>query len=189
MDLLQEAKKSNKNAFNELVEIYNHIFYKTARIYFNNDKDIYKVIKSALSITFSDIVNAKDERDFLCLAIQILLEECEKFKKKFSKDFKRKIDSQILTVNIGDNITSAETNLDNVEYQAYRKASVVEEYITSINEEFRVIAILYYYADLTPKEISKILKVSQSEVIQKIDDMRIKIYEIIKNKEVDIYYE
>ena len=34
MDLLVEAKKSNKKAFYELVENYKHIFYKTARIFF-----------------------------------------------------------------------------------------------------------------------------------------------------------
>ena len=76
--------------------------------------------------------------------------------------------------------------VDNAEYQAYRRASVVEEYITSIEEGFRPIAFLYYYADLTPEEISKVLKISEFAVNSKLKPIRIKIYEMIKNKEVDL---
>lgn len=186
MDLLQEAKKSNKQAFNELVQKYNHIFYKAARIYFISDKDIYPVIESSLSEAFREIVNAKDERDFLCFSLKILLSNCDALKKKFAKDINKKINSKQLAVNIGDKIAISETNLENDEYQAYRKTSVVEEYITSIEEQYRVIALLYYYANLTPAEISNITKEPESTIKEKLGPIRIKIYEMIKNKEVDL---
>lgn len=187
MDLLHEAKKSNKDAFNELVEKYNHIFYKTARVYFNNDKDIYNVFEVSLAQAFKEIVNVKDEQEFLCWTLRILISNCSDYKKKFEKDLTRKLDAaKDLSVNIADKITSSETNLNNDEYQNYRKISIVEEYVTSIEERFRTIAVLYYYANLTTEEISKILKESESSIIKKIDAMRIKIYEMIKNKEVDL---
>lgn len=186
MDLLYEAKKSNKQAFNELVEKYSHIFYKTARIYFITDKDIYTVIEPSLSEAFREIVNAKNEKDFLCLALKILLSNCESLKKQFSKDIDKKINSKQLGVNIGDKIAISETNLENEDYQAYRKVSIVEEYITSIEEEYRVIALLYYYANLSPAEISTIIKESESSIKEKLNSIRIKIYEMIKNKEVDL---
>lgn len=186
MDLLQEAKKSNKQAFNELVQKYNHIFYKAARIYFISDKDIYPVIESSLSEAFREIVNAKDERDFLCFSLKFLLSNCDALKKKFAKDINKKINSKQLAVNIGDKIAISETNLENDEYQAYRKTSVVEEYITSIEEQYRVIALLYYYANLTPAEISNITKEPESTIKEKLGPIRIKIYEMIKNKEVDL---
>lgn len=186
MDLLQEAKKSNKQAFNELVKKYNHIFYKTARIYFISDKDIYPVIESSLSEAFREIVNARDERNFLCFALRILLSNCESLKKKYAKDINKKINSKQLAVNIGDKISISEANLENEEYQAYRKNSIVEEYITSIEEQYRVIALFYYYANLTPSEISSITKEPEIVIKEKLGPIRIKIYEMIKNKEVDL---
>ena len=186
MDLLQEAQKSNKQAFNQLVEKYNHIFYKTARIYFITDKDILTVLENSLSETFRDIINVKTEKEFLCFSLKILLKNCEYFKRKFSKSIDRKINSKELAVNIGDKIAISETSLENEDYQNYRKISIVEEYITSIEEHYRVIALLYYYADLSPSEISSIIKESKHSIIEKLSRIRIKIYEMIKNKEVDL---
>lgn len=186
MDLLQEAQKSNKAAFNELVDQYKHIFYKAARIYFINDKDVYTVLEQALSKSFREIINVKNEREFLCWSLRLIFQTAEELKTKYEKDVDRKINSKNLSVSINDKITSSETSLDSDEYQAYRRASVVEEYITSIEESSRPIALLYYYADLTPQEIGKVLKISEFTVNDKLKSIRIKIYEMIKNKEVDL---
>jgi len=117
---------------------------------------------------------------------KILIKNCESLKKKFDRNINKKINSKLLTVSINETISSTETIIGSEEYQAYRRSSVVEEYITSIEEEFRPTALLYYYANLSVSEISKILKISESDIRKKIDTVRIKIYEIIKNKEVDL---
>ena len=186
MDLLQEAKQSNKQAFNELVSKYNHIFYKTSRIYFFTDDEVYKVLESSLSQAFKKLAEANSERDFLCLTLKILIQNCESLKRKFERNINKKINSKLLTVSINDTISSTETVVGSEEYQAYRRSSVVEEYITSIEEEYRIVALLYYYANLSTSEISKIVKLSENDIVKQIDTVRIKIYEIIKNKEVDL---
>lgn len=186
MELLQEVKKSNKQAFIDLVEKYNHIFYKAARLYFISDKDVYAVLEHALSKAFREVVNFKTEKEFLCWTLRTIIVHGSELKQKYSKDVDRKIRNKEFSVNIGDKITSTESMVDNAEYQAYRRASVVEEYITSIEEGFRPIAFLYYYANLTTDEIGKILKMSEFAVNNKLKSIRIKIYEMIKNKEVDL---
>ena len=186
MDLLQEAKKSNKQAYIDLVNKYNHIFYKAARIYFFSDKDVYTVLEHALSKAFREVVNFKSEKEFLCWTLRTIIVYGSELKIKYSKDVDRKIKNKEFSVNIGDKITSTESMVDNAEYQAYRRASVVEEYLTSIEEGFRPIAFLYYYADLTTEEIGKVLKISEFAVNNKLKSIRIKIYEMIKNKEVDL---
>lgn len=186
MELLQEVKKSNKQAFNSLIEKYNHIFYKAARLYFFSDKDVYTVLEHSFTKAFREIVNFKTEKEFLCATLRIIIIYGAELKQKYSKDVDRKIRNKEFSVNIGDKITSTESMVDNAEYQAYRRSSVVEEYITSIEEGFRPIAFLYYYANLTPEEISKILKISEFSVNNKLKPIRIKIYEMIKNKEVDL---
>lgn len=186
MDLLQEAKKSNKQAFNELVTKYNHIFYKTARIYFTDDKDVSEVIQNSLTQSFREIVNVKTEKEFICWTLKILLQNSEQLRQINMKDIDKKINSKQITVNITDKISSSETKIGSAEYQAYRKASVVEEYLTSIQWEYRVPSLLYFYADLSIQDISKILKISEANITKIIDKSRITIYEMIKNKEVDL---
>jgi RNA polymerase sigma-70 factor (ECF subfamily) len=184
MDLLQEAKKSDKHAYNELVEKYNHIFYKTARVYFTQDEDIDTVLEPTFTQSYKELANVKNEREFILWTLRILISNCEIQKKKFEKDADRKINSKELTIRITDKISSSEAVIGSSEYQLYRKASIVEEYITSIKAEHRLPALLYFYADLSIQEIAKLLKISQNVVTSIIDENRIKIYEMIKNKEV-----
>ncbi len=186
MDLLAEAKKSNKEAFYELVNKYNHIFYKTARVFFTDDKDIYPILEKSLLQAFKDLVNVKNEREFLCWTLRIIIFDCTKQKEKFSKDYRRKLGNREIAFSITDKVTISESTVGNLEYQAYRNSSVVEEYITSIEPASRIPSLLYFYANLSIEEISKILKDSENEIKEIIDKSRIKIYEMIKNKEVDL---
>lgn len=186
MDLLLEAKKSNKKAFYELVKKYNHVFYKLARIFFTNDEDIYPVIKKSLSQTYKEIVNVKTEDEFLCWALKLLIIDCKKAKEQHSKDFDRKFGKREISINITDKVSISESTVGNMEYQAYRRTSVVEEYITSIEASHRIPALLYFYANLSIENIAKILKESEFTITKIIDKSRIKIYEMIKNKEVDL---
>lgn len=186
MDLLVEAKKSNKKAFYELVEKYNHIFYKTARIFFTNDEDIYPVIQTALSQSYKELVNVKTEEEFLCWTLRIIIIDCKKLKEKHSKDINRKFGKREISINITDKVSISESTVGNLEYQAYRRSSVVEEYITSIEAPHRIPALLYFYANLSIQDIAKILKEPEFNITKIIDKSRIKIYEMIKNKEVDL---
>lgn len=186
MDLLVEAKKSNKEAFYELVDKYNHIFYKTARVFFTDDDDIYPVIEKSLLQSFKDLVNAKNEKEFLCLTLRILIFNCTRQKEKFSKDYRKRLGNREIAFCITDKVAISESTVGNLEYQAYRNSSVVEEYITSIEPSARIPSLLYFYANLSVDDISKILKDSEKEIAEIIKKSRIKIYEMIKNKEVDL---
>lgn len=186
MDLLSEIKKSNKGAFNELASRHHHILYKTARIFLKDDKDINSVIKETLAISYQDIFNVKEENDFLPWLLQNLIPRAQKKAEENRKNIDKKIANSEISFNIGDKITYTSTATDTMDYEAYRRASIVEEYISSIEENLRLIAILYYYANLPSSTIAKILRVPEFTINTKIDKIRIKLYEIIKNKEVDL---
>ena len=186
MNLIQESQKANKNAYKELVEKYNYIFYKFARIYFISDNDVYQVLQKVLTRVYSEIINCKTEHEFICFTLKYLLVDCQKLAELNKKDVDKKIESKTITVDITNRVGSSSTNLDNIDYQNYRKASLVEEYLTSIEPQYRALAYFYYYANLTVKEISVIMKKSESSLNADLDKIRIKIYEMIKNKEVDL---
>ena len=148
---------------------------ETARIFFTDDEDIYPVLQTALTRSYRELVNVKNEQEFLCWTLKIILQDCSKLKEKYAKDINRKIGGRETAISITDKVAISESTIGNLEYQAYRRNSIVEEYITSIEPAYRIPAFLYYYANLSTQEISKI-----------IEKCRIKIYEMIKNKEVDL---
>ena len=165
MDLLQEAKKSNKQAYVTLVEKYNHIFYKLVKIYFLTDREVYAIIKKSLNTTFRELANVKTEKDFLRLSIRILISNCQVEKKKQP-------------------IAPIESAMDQRIYKDYLNNSFVAEYINSFDETQKLIAILYYYAELSEKDISKILKLSTPSIKNILNIIRAPLLETIKSKEV-----
>ena len=188
MDLLTEAKKGNKESFNKLVESYRHIYYKLARLYFRNEYDVKIVVEKTLHYVYKNLVEAKTEYMFLTWSISVLLDQAELQQQKYeAAKYERYKTKQLAAgVNSDSKLVSHISDDEKDEYELYRSKSIVEEYITSINEDLRLPALLYYYADLEIPDISKILKVPQAKVISLIDEARTKLYEIILNKEVDI---
>lgn len=162
MNLLQEAKKSNKQAYCGLLENYNHIFYKVAKLYFLTDREVYSVIKQALSESYKELANAKDEPAFLRLALKILISVCETEKKKNpEKDVESSIDQRI--------------------YKDYLANSSVELYLTNakIAGNYKLIAILYYYANLSYQDISKILGIPSNTISNQVGEIRTALLNVI----------
>ena len=171
MDLIKEAKKSNKDAYLALVDKYNVIFYKIARVYFTLDIEIYNSLEKALSNAFHGIVNCKNEKAYLLMAIKELVTVCEKSKNKTQeKDISEE--------------DVAESLQKNAKYRMYASDSAVEKCMLSLEKEYRLPSLLYFYADLTPKEIAKITNLSKAEINKIIASTRIKIYDKLKEMEV-----
>ena len=75
----------------ELVNKYNHVFYKAARLFFTTDEDIAPVLERSLTQTFKELINVKSEHEFLYWTLRIILLNCIKQKEHFSKDFNKKL--------------------------------------------------------------------------------------------------
>ena len=168
MDLIKEAKKSNKEAYLALVDKYNVLFYKICRIYFTLDMEIYNALEKGLSSTFHGMANVKDEKNFVCLASKELVKVCEANSKK-SNNNKLSADEV------------SETLLKNAKYRMYKSDSVVEKSLTSIDMENRLSCLLYYYANLDIKDISYITDLSKTAVQKRIDSSRDAIYDLLKD--------
>lgn len=174
MELLIEAKKGNKKAFQELVEPIQIKLYKTARVYFSIEEEATKAVKDSLKTLFKEIINVNTEEDLLYLGLKFLIESSEKkMRKKANKKWFAKTHNEKYKT----------------EYQFYCKDSILEGYITSLRKEIRLIAILYFYDGLTIKKIANILKISDKEVVNIVDESRIKLYEMISNEGVKKYNE
>ncbi len=188
MDLLVEAKHNNKTAFNELFDKYVNIFYKTARIFFMNESDITIVLKETMSYTFQNLIEVKDEKEYLIWSLKYLIKISNKLVEENKKDINKQIEEKNLKLLVsGSNGISSTFSAEYMEeYKNYRKTSIVEEYLTSISKELRLPSILYFYANLSIEDISKITGINTDNLSILIDKARTAIYEIIMNKEVDL---
>ena len=89
MELLEEARKGNKEAFEELIEDLQIKLYKTARYYFTDEDDVIYVMQISLKKLFKEIINVKKEEQLMPLAIKFLIKNCEEVHLKKSKNKKR----------------------------------------------------------------------------------------------------
>lgn len=188
MDLLLEAKHNNKAAFNELFRKYSNIFYKTARVFFMNETDVTIVFKRTMHYTFKNLVEVKDEKEFLIWSLKNLIAFSNELVEQNKKDINKQIEEKNLKLLVSgsDGISSSFSAEYMEEYRDYRKNSIVEEYLTSIAKDLRLPAVLYFYAELSIEDISKITGLTIDNLNILIDKARIGIYEIIMNKEVDL---
>ncbi len=86
MELLEEARKGNKEAFEELIEDLQIKLYKTARYYFTDEDDVIYVMQISLKKLFKEIINVKKEEQLMPLAIKFLIKNCEEVHLKKSKN-------------------------------------------------------------------------------------------------------
>lgn len=189
MGAINEIKGGNKYAFNNLVENYRHIYYKIARLYLRDETVIISVIERFLHYTFQNIVEVKTERDFIIWSTKKLIEDVLIEKRKYDRDFIKREKTKSLDAGIssGSSLTLNTSSKDKDEYSLYREASLVESAITSIKEEYRLSALLYFYADFDIQMISEILNLPTSKVEDNINNSRLTLYEIVREKEADIY--
>lgn len=175
MGLLEDAKHGNKNAYKELTDPIEIKLYKTARLYFKQEPEVLKAVKHTLKELYKEIVNVKTEDMLMAWAARIIIRYSEEKVKEYSKSkkWREKYDNEVY----------------NTEYQLYRKDSILEQYITSMNPAHRLISTLYFYDGLTVKQISWVIKMSEKDVSYTVNQSRDELIELITNEGVKKYNE
>lgn len=68
-------------------------------------------------------------------------------------------------------------------YDIYSSESELENVLTQLDENLRLVVVLYYYDDLSVADISKILNIPDGTVKSRLSRARDKIYKIIRKEE------
>lgn len=175
MGLLEEAKRGNKNAYKELTDPIEIKLYKTARLYFKQEPEVLKAVNFTLKELYREIINVKTEDALMMWGAKILIKYSENKIQEYrkSKKWKLKYDNEVY----------------NNEYQLYRRDSIVEQYITSMKPDYRLISILYFYDELTIKQISWVVRKAEKDVQYVVDRARDELIELITNEGVKKYNE
>ena len=154
------------NSFTNLIEENKLRFYKTAKAILKNDDDVYDALQEALMSIYQNFRQLNDLKFFSTWATRIVINKCY--------DLLRKNKNNIVPFD-----ESMENNLNNSRNDVYD----IDQYgirlaIESLNEDLKLITILYYYDDYSVNEISEIVDIPVGTVKSRLSRAR----EILKNK-------
>lgn len=168
-ELVEKAKKGDKEAFTELIMSIEKDLYRIAKTRLHNDDDISDIFQETVINAFKSIKKLKNVEYFKTWLIKILINNCNSFykerkkrKESFLEDIQEEnylLDSNIETIN------------DELNFSAIMK---------TLNYDERISLTLYYSEGYTNKEISKILKTNENTIKARISRAKMKIKKMLK---------
>lgn len=165
---LKRAQSGDKEAFVIVMESYKFQLYRIGRTLLNNDEDIGDAMQETVLKVFKGIANINKLESFKSWIFKIMINECNNIlrsKKKFS---------------IFTKLFKEESYVDEYDFEN----EPVMKGIKSLKEDFKKVIILYYYEDLSVKDIAEILEISEGTVKSRLSRARGKLSEILKSRGV-----
>ncbi len=160
-ELIEKAKKGDKEAFTNLI-LENQIkLYKIARARLKNEADIEDAIQETMLILYTKLPKLRDNTKFNIWLYKILINQC------YDKYRRNKISYVSLEAvenkgNYGD-----DTNLE--------KKLMYEKILEMFSDQDKMILLLYYSNGYTTKQIAEILNKNENTIKTKLRRMREKI--------------
>ena len=172
MDKVELAKNGDKQAFNDLIEENKFKIYKTAKSILGNEDDVCDAIQDSLIRAYRGIKNLKNNEFFSTWLIRIVINKCyDIYNKQKSRN----------TVDI------SEANDEELRvYDSYNELGI-NSIVNSLDEDIKTVTVMFYYDDLSVKDISEVLGIPEGTVKSRLSRARTKLYEILsKEGEYDV---
>ncbi|MDK0734071.1 sigma-70 family RNA polymerase sigma factor [Clostridium perfringens] len=159
--MVSQAKKGDKDAFLSLIDENRLSIYRVARGILNNKEDIEDAIQNTIIKSYEKIGTLKKDEFFKSWIIRILINECNLILRRNKK-----------TIFL-DKLEDEESYSD--DYGNIELTSVVN----SLSEDLRITTVLYYFEDMSTKEISEMLNIAEGTVRSRLARAREKLRDFI----------
>lgn len=171
MDNLTLARKGDKEAFSKLILEIKIKLYKTGMAILKNDDDVCDALQETLINAYKKITTLKKPEHFNTWIIRIMINNCYEIIRKNKR--------------ISKITEKMQQNIDNY-YEIYCEQSDLENLLNKLDNELRLITVLYYYDDFSVKHIAKILNIPEGTVKSRLSRARKSIASIYKlNENID----
>lgn len=172
---IEQTLEGNVNAFGILVERYKHMVYTLALRIVKSKEEAEEVSQDAFVKAFKNLDKFKGDSKFSTWIYKIAYYGSLDIVKKNS----RMVNSDhIDEINEGD-LGGVQ---DALEYlHAKERKEVINKALLKLNEEERTILTLYYFEELSVKEIMKVVNLSADNIKIKLFRSRKKLFSILKN--------
>ena len=173
MSILDKVKKGDENAFAELIDKYKLPIYKTAKAILKDEDDVCDAVQDTALSIYKNIKNLKNEKYLKTWIIRITINKC------YDIITKRKLNEEKIS-KTKVNINEVHSDFDNTVIQK----TDLENALNSLEEDLKIITVLYYYDDLSIKEIADIMNIPKGTVKSRVFRARERLYEILSKEEV-----
>ena len=158
-ELVIKAQNQDIDAFADLIRAYKQDMYRVAKSYLRNDEDVADAIQEAILAGFEKLQSLRSPEHFKTWLIKILINKC----KDIIKSGKRYLPLEVVPEE-----GCCDNGQTNVEFMML---------IDSLDESSKAVLVLRYGEDLSVKEISEVLGLSESAVKKRLERSRNKMKE------------
>lgn len=151
-ELVQRLKDGDRSAFDQIYEKYHRMLYHTALLIIGNRQDAEDALQETFVSCYLHIRDLRNEESLKSWLFQIMARNARKAGKKASKETP---DDEVLRRIDEKRAGASGENLDYLE-DAIRRVTF-EEYISSLDYKHREVITLFYYDELSIREIAEIL--------------------------------
>lgn len=172
MDLSEKAelaRQGDKEAFMDLIRAVQKSLFVIARSIVKNNEDCADALQETIAKAFTNVHTLKEPAYFKTWIIRILINECNRIIRKNKRVYPIPYDLRK---------TSYKDEYEQIE---------LFEVIDDLNEELQTMVTLFYIEDLSVKEISKVLEVSEGTVKSRLFRARKQLSELLLGKGEDKY--
>lgn len=172
MDLSEKAelaRQGDKEAFVDLIRAVQKSLFVIARSIVKNDEDCADALQETIAKAFTNVHTLKEPAYFKTWIIRILINECNRIIRKNKRVYPIPYD------------------LRKTSYKGEYEQIELFEVIDDLNEELQTIVTLFYIEDLSVKEISSVLEVSEGTVKSRLFRARKQLSELLLGKGEDKY--
>lgn len=172
MSDLEKAMHGDKEAFSRIIIQNKNAMYKTAIVILKNEDDAYDALQEALIKMYKNINKLENIQAFNFWSKRIIVNCCYDLINRNKK-----------VIDITSRLTE---NYEETREDIYDCEDSLVQTLEKIEPDLRLTATLYYYDDLSTKEIGEVLQIPVGTVKSRLARAREKLYEILKEERREI---
>ncbi|MFD2443247.1 RNA polymerase sigma factor [Bacillus sp. CGMCC 1.16607] len=165
--LVIRVQQGNKEAFVQLIKGMEHSLYKISKAILLSDSECLDAVQETLLIAYTRIDQVREPKFFKTWITRILINECNKIRKSQAKIVKLEGVVEPSVVEIRDSIMDLQSAINGLE------------------SDLRIVITLYYYEDLSIKEIGSILDIAGGTVKSRLNRARTKLFHLLNTNQTE----
>lgn len=168
MSDLEKAINGDREAFGRVIIQNKEAMYKTAIVILKNEDDAYDALQDALIKMYKNIDKLQNKDAFNFWSRRIIVNCCYDLINKNKK--------------VVDITTKLTESFEETREDIYDCEDSLVQTLEKIEPDLRLTVTLYYYNDLSTREIGEILEIPVGTVKSRLARAREKLYEILKKE-------